>query len=171
MRQQVAKPLSRRNIRDYANIIRNSMGLSDQLLFPILQFLELFMPAIDQEFYLEILPKEKMGECFGVACPEEHKIVLREDVYNGAVYGVGMHRFTVAHEIGHYFLHNARSVVLARVDSKEKVPAFKDPEWQANCFAGELLMPAKLIKGMHFLDVTDACGVSPAAAQTQLSKI
>lgn len=170
MRQQVANPLSRKNIRDIAKTIRNALGLSNQPRFPILDFLELLMPAIDPKFYLEILPKEKMGECFGVACPEEHKIVLREDVYNGAASGVGMHRFTVAHEIGHYFLHNVGSVVLARVDSKEKLPAFKDPEWQADCFAGELLMPAELIKGMDCLKVVDACEVSPTAARLQLRK-
>jgi predicted metalloprotease len=147
------------------------MELSNQLRFPILEFLELFMPFFDNEFYLEILPKEEMGECFGVACPEEHKIVLREDVYNGAAKGVGMHRFTVAHEIGHYFLHKNGSVVLARIDTKEKIPAFKDPEWQADCFAGELLMPANLIKGKTYLEVTQVCEVSHSAALTQLSKI
>lgn len=128
------------------------------------------MPEFDPDFYMEILPEAKMGECLGITYPKEHKIVLREDVYKGASSGVGMHRFTLAHEIGHYFLHNDRSVVLARTDPKEHMPAYKDPEWQANCFAGELLMPAKLIKGMTPSEVANNCEVSLSAARTQLGK-
>lgn len=167
----VAIPLSRLDIREYTKRIREAMGFEKQLRFPILHFLEMVLPQIDPEFYLQILPRAEMGECLGLAYPKEHKIILREDVYQGAAEGVGMHRFTVAHEIGHYFLHTDRSVVLARTSPNECIPAYKDPEWQANCFAGELLMPAELIKGMSYKEVAQACQVSLTAAQTQLRKI
>lgn len=168
---QVAKPRSRKDIRDYVNGIRKVMGLASQPRFPIIEFLELIMPRIDEEFYLEILTYEKMGECFGVTCPEEHKMVLREDVYIGAANDEGMHRFTVAHEIGHYLLHRQGSVVLARVDPNAKIPAYKDPEWQADCFAGELLMPVELIKNMSLAEIVESCQVSLSAARVQHRKI
>jgi len=167
----VAAPLSRQNIRDYAKYIREIVGLENQLYFPILFLLEMVMPQIDPEFSLEILPKDEMGEYFGLTCPSKHKIILREDVYDGAVNGNGMHRFTVAHEIGHYLLHTNRSVVLARNNPEERIPAYLDPEWQADCFAGELLMPAELIKSMNANEIAFACRVSLAAARTQLRKV
>lgn len=166
----VANPLSREKIRNFTKMVREAMGLHDELNFPIMSFLENVMQEIDPNFYFEIVTREEMGECFGVAYPDEHKIVLREDVYNGAIEGDGMHRFTVAHEIGHFLLHGNRSVALARIDPKEKIPAYKDPEWQASCFAGELLMPAELIKNMDWLEIVDACEVSPSAARVQLRK-
>jgi Zn-dependent peptidase ImmA (M78 family) len=48
---------------------------------------------------------------------------------------------------------------------------FEDPEWQADCLAGELLMPYDLIKGMSDEEVALQCGVTMAAAKYQLSKI
>jgi Zn-dependent peptidase ImmA (M78 family) len=143
------------------------MGLSKQPRFPIMHLLEMIMPKIDEEFHIEILPYEKMGECFGVACPEEHKIILRQDVYNGACHNEGMHRFTVAHEIGHYLLHRQGTITLARLDPKEKIPAYRDPEWQANCFAAELLMPVNLIRNMSVDEVIQSCQVSFSAARVQ----
>jgi hypothetical protein len=165
----IAAPLSRKDIRKMVKRIREIIGLESQICFPILYFLENIMPEIDSEFHIEILPKEEMGECFGLTYPKEHKIILREDVYEGAANGQGMHRFTVAHEVAHYFLHKNGSVVLAR--TKGKLPAYMDPEWQADCFAGELLMPAHLIRGMNYKEVSLACQVSISAAQTQLSKL
>ncbi|MCC7491681.1 MAG: ImmA/IrrE family metallo-endopeptidase [Fimbriimonadaceae bacterium] len=47
-------------------------------------------------------------------------------------------RFTIAHELGHYFLHanqGERTGKAARSGMDERV------EWEANWFAGELLMP------------------------------
>ncbi|ABK45109.1 protein of unknown function DUF955 [Magnetococcus marinus MC-1] len=56
----------------------------------------------------------------------------------------GRYRFTLAHELGHWQLHRHLSfdedgqTILCRSKSK------KDPmEWQADCFAGYLLMPKK----------------------------
>ncbi len=65
-------------------------------------------------------------------------------------------RFTVAHELGHYVLHEGRTI---HVDENPKKLAFRinlrdeksakgddDDEKEANLFAAELLMPAKFLE-------------------------
>lgn len=56
-------------------------------------------------------------------------------------------RFTIAHELGHYFLHGNRDVFVEYRDNGErvnKVRGFK--ETQANIFAASVLMPRDLLE-------------------------
>jgi Zn-dependent peptidase ImmA (M78 family) len=61
-------------------------------------------------------------------------------------------RFSLAHELGHFFLHrgNYGSEPLVTIDdppSEEEVIATKDPaESEADLFAGELLVPLAMLK-------------------------
>ncbi len=70
----------------------------------------------------------------------------------------GRYKFTVAHEIGHWQLHrhyfqrNHAQVSLFEADAQPSIAcrtsARKDPmEWQADYFAGQLLMPKEMILG------------------------
>ena len=56
----------------------------------------------------------------------------------------------MAHELGHLLLHRVETITLAREDGD--IPPYKDPEWQANAFAGELLAPYEYIKDMSIID-------------------
>ena len=47
-----------------------------------------------------------MGDKHGETFPDEHIIRIREDVYLGAVNGCGRDGMTIAHEVGHLFLHD-----------------------------------------------------------------
>jgi len=68
----------------------------------------------------------------------------------------GRYRFTVAHEVGHWVLHRhqlmeSRCTPLLDGKSEPSIvcrdTAQKPPiEWQADCFAGYLLMPEELIR-------------------------
>ena len=62
--------------------------------------------------------------------------------------------YFVAHELGHCLLHTNQLVRLAQMPAVEQAAfhrggqvagheAFRDTEWQANAFAGALLMPAR----------------------------
>lgn len=55
--------------------------------------------------------------------------------------------------------------------TNKKVAAYRDPEWQAKCFAGELLIPAHLMVGCSIEESVDKCGVSYDAAEIQYRKI
>jgi Zn-dependent peptidase ImmA (M78 family) len=164
-RPYIAAPLSRKNILEIALVIREAIGLTPMDYFPVVKFLENVLPEIDEDFHLEIKDVGSMKE-YGVAYPKDRKIVIREDVYLNAIKGVAMHRFTLAHEIGHYFLHRPERIGLARTNEEPK--PFQKPEWQANTFAGELLAPSIAIAGMTVNEVMDKYGVSRKVAEIQM---
>ena len=165
-------PLSRRKIRAIARNVRTisaRFGGSDGAYFDIVRFLDVILPKLDSDFVLEILPKEEMGTAHGMTFPEEHLIQIREDVYQGAVRGEGRDRLTLSHELGHYVLHSG--IGMARAVADESVPVYRQSEWQANAFGGELLVFADYIPECD--DVAEAMtkfGVSSEAAEYQWSK-
>ena len=148
MTSQIAQPLSRKEIREIARDLRKALDLENEPYFPIMPFVEGILPRIDPKFELEILSKDEMHDFHGLTFPDRHQILLREDVYERACDGKGRDRFTVAHEVGHYILHIPSKIVLAKLEQGTAIPNFMDPEWQADAFAGELLMPAHLMKGV-----------------------
>ena len=170
----IATPMSRADIRNITNSIRKLFGLHKELKFPLIEFVEFVMPKfIDTEFYLEIVPKIEMPNFYAQAIPEEHKIILREDVYIGILNGEPRSCFTLAHEIGHYILHRKENIlVLNRYDTglNNIIPNYKKPEWQANTFAGELLVPHGKIINLTIPQIAIKCGVSLQVAQIQLNE-
>ena len=166
----IANPISRDEIRKFTQLLRRKAGAEKSLYFPVMQFLEWFMPQIDKDFSLEILPSSEMGNCHGKTYPIDHKIFLREDVYERACNDVGRDRFTVSHEIGHYLMHKPNNVQYARMENPKIIPAYMNPEWQANTFAGELLVPHHLIAKMDCSTIVEKCAVSYQVAQIQKSQ-
>ncbi|TYQ14837.1 UNVERIFIED_CONTAM: Zn-dependent peptidase ImmA (M78 family) [Acetivibrio alkalicellulosi] len=171
MQSYIANPVSRNNLRELAYTIRCNTKTENEFYFPVLEFIEIVLPEILNGFNYEILPEKLMGNHHGLTQPDKKLIKLREDVYIRALNGEGRDRLTCAHEVGHLFLHNKYSIQLARIGKGEKIKTYIDPEWQANAFAGELLVPAHLVKGLSAEEISSLCGVSLPAAQKQLSSI
>lgn len=167
----VARPKSRLEIRESANLLRRVFELQDDENLPITHLFENGLSIIDPQYNYEIAGINEMPNQVGLAQPSENKIIIREDAYEGAIAGIGQHRFTIAHEIGHYFLHREGVVSLARTSGNILIPAYKQPEWQANTFAAELLAPPHIIKGMSPEEVRDRCGVSLQVAHIQLKHV
>ncbi|KHF28293.1 ImmA/IrrE family metallo-endopeptidase [Anoxybacillus sp. EFIL] len=167
----VANPTSRKKIRALTNAIREILGLQDEKCFPVVEFLELGLPQIFHDFSYEIVAPHELKNKYGVTYPEKNVIRLREDVYENAISGIGRDRFTVAHEIGHFIMHRPGSIALARNQAIENIPKYRDPEWQANTFAAELLAPPHIIKGMSVKEIALCCGVSLYVAQIQSGQI
>ncbi len=171
MPQYIANPTSRKQIRDFTNMLRRLTGLYDEPYFPIVEFLELAMPKIFTAFEYEIVSTSEMPNEYGVTYPEKNKICIREDVYDRAIAGVERDRFTIAHEIGHFILHKPGNIALARSDLHQEIPAYRQPEWQANTFAGELLAPPQIISGLNKNEISSKCGVSLQVSEIQLKNI
>lgn len=171
MAQCVAAPLSREQIRKMARFIRRIAGEENKLYFDIVRFLDIILPQIDPEFSLIIEGKEKLGDCHGLTYPDRNEIHIREDVYNRALDGSGRDRLTMAHELFHLLQHEKSNISYARTSGNQKIVAFRDPEWQADAFGGELLIPAHLAKGMEADEIVSKCGVSYKAAYCQISKM
>lgn len=163
-----ADACSRKDIQGFVHSLKKKVGMEDELYFPILFFLENVLPLIIPDFTLEIVPIAQMGNKHGETYPSKNLIRIREDVYLRAEKGEGRDRLTIAHEIGHLFLHEDDCVALCRLEPNEKLKPYEDPEWQADCFGGELLASSYLIKGMSAWEVEEKCGVSGAAARCQL---
>lgn len=91
-------------------------------------------------------------------------------------------RFTIAHEMGHVWLHademcgkmNEESTI--KKFHRSEVRAYVNPEWQANVFAGCILMPRlnviKLLnEGRPIKDIADTFEVSMEAARIRAEKV
>lgn len=157
---------SRQDIRKLAMLIRKVQNAENELYFPILDFVEKTLPIIIPNFTFRVGTVEEMGECQGLTFPERNEIVIRADVYDRAHAGMGRDRLTIAHELYHYLEHSNATVAFARTGT-QRPPAYMDPEWQADAFGGELLVPYHLTKNMTVYEISDRCGVSASAAMTQ----
>lgn len=162
-----AKPLSRRAIRTVANIFRKIMNAESY--FDIIAFLERKMIDLDPEFILEIVEDDKLPFAYAQSYPDKHLIQVRESVYYGAINNNGRDRFTLCHEFGHYIFHSSENISYMRAD--RKLEAYKNPEWQANTFAGELLVPENIAREKTVSEIVNQCKVSYAVAQIQKQEV
>ena len=170
MTECIAEPLSRENIRTMAKKIRIIEGSYNQYYFDIVHFLEVTLPKLDEGFNFRVMTKKEMGECHGLTYPDRNEIQIREDVYERAYNGSGRDRLTMAHELFHLLQHEKENISFARTKNGGCVETFRNPEWQADAFGGELLVPHYLIGGMDAGRIAIECGVSLAAARCQLKK-
>jgi hypothetical protein len=79
--------------------------------------------------------------------PDDLRIEIPNKCYSSMLIGEGRARFTYGHEIGHALLHTEQiqgnSLSLQRNIAKLK--PFESSEWQANMFAGAILVPRKTL--------------------------
>lgn len=164
------EPRSRSDLRRLAHSIREVLGYENQFALPIVDLLDVFEEALPR-FSYSIIPDDELP-------PHKHadtnvytgEIRIKESVYEGARCGNGRDRMTIAHEFAHFITLCLLGFKLNRTVGSKKLRAYEDPEWQAKCLAGELMIPHDLIAGMNVFDVVQKCGVSESAARYQLSK-
>lgn len=79
--------------------------------------------------------------------------------------------FTLAHELGHFILTVALGVQLSRVSDEAAIKPFEDPEWQADTFASEFLMPFDQCIGKTSEEISVLFNVSMSCAETRERKV
>ena len=161
-----AIPLSRAKIRKFAKILRRAYDISTNVKFPTIEFLEFGLKSLGFDY--DICDKSELENCYAKTIPEEKVVKIREDVYIRATQGNPRDIFTILHEIGHVIFHNNRTIEFAR--NEEKIPIYMDPEWQANTFAAEVLVPADCIAGMTEDEIVDMYECSYEVAFIQLKE-
>ncbi|WGE89608.1 ImmA/IrrE family metallo-endopeptidase [Actinobacillus arthritidis] len=117
-----------------------------------------------------IIPDHEMKGILGLTLPSGD-ILLRQSVYDGACDGNGRDRFTIAHEIAHAIMHKEHIGLARPVEKSTKI--FCNAEWQANEFAGRLLLPdnyIELYKGSSVGDIAEMFGISYECAQIRINK-
>ncbi|MCD7731704.1 MAG: hypothetical protein LUI05_09465 [Oscillospiraceae bacterium] len=158
-------------LRRLAKKIREMLDLTDELNFPIVEVLEL-LHKFDEDAHFEVVEADELEENeHAVTDIISKTIKIREDVYEGACNGVSRDRMTIAHEFAHFITLCVCGFKLARSFGDVDVSPYRDPEWQAKCLAGELMIDPELVKGMSAIEISEVCGVSLPAARIQLSKI
>jgi Zn-dependent peptidase ImmA (M78 family) len=164
----VVPPMSTDAIRTFADKVRSAFVEKDKIEFPIMDVIEFRLGMVFDGFYIDIRDKESMGEDEGRVIGGTKGIALREDIYEGAWNGNGRDRFTACHELGHFLMH--RTITMARTrEDTDKI--FCDAEWQADTFAGTLLMSPRHLGGFKDPDdAAGACGMTGAAANVMWAK-
>ena len=175
LKVRITKPQSRKNLRQIASKIRSYLGIdSKQLYVDVLYCLEILIPEIDSTFQYEIFDPgdfDKPNEAF--YSPEKNCIFIRSDVYNKARDEDGRARFTIAHEISHYFLFKILGIPYFEdweniMDYSDAKLHSVDPEWQADVVGNYLLCEPECIKDFSEEDIVLYCGVTSSAAYTAL---
>ncbi|MGJ8584297.1 MAG: ImmA/IrrE family metallo-endopeptidase [Marinosulfonomonas sp.] len=163
----IVPPRGWADIGIFANTFRKGLGLGVAPWAPVIEVIE---NVLDQRLNLvrfDVGSEQEMGRAEGYTCPKGEFIMLREDVYTGVCAGESRHRFTAAHELGHWAMHT--NIPLARAHSGDGTPPYRLAEPQANQFAAEFLMPDFFISHRdNEVDLMKRFGVSRGAAHNRL---
>jgi len=101
--------------------------------------------SIAEQLHVE-LQKADLGEISGLVFQEKGKVIIGVNSKHSA----NRQRFTIAHELGHFFLHAQNPLYVDKVFALKlrdhvSSEAIDIDEIEANAFAAELLMPTKMI--------------------------
>lgn len=166
--------LSTKHIKDVTDVVSNLIGAVSggelRGARDIVGILDRHLPKLMPHFTLMIMEDHELPDAYARTYPGEMVIQVRQSVYEGARNGNGRDRFTLAHELGHLFLHSGVTAYARQEKCQHKV--YEDSEWQADTFAAEFLMPIDEARAMttsyalmqHF-------NVSETAAQMRIDKI
>ena len=138
--------------------------------FPIMEFLELVMPKVDPLFHIDPVEDSELPGRAAETFPESHRICVKQSIYNAACEGSYWARFVMAHELGHYILHDAENTAYAFPVPGEKIPSTVNPEKQADAFASELLAPVDLIDEPNDYLVSKHFGIPRGTAKIQMGQ-
>ena len=164
----VVPPQSFQSLKEFAEKVRSAFVSEEAIEFPIIEVLELKLPTLLKDFYLDPRDANTMGPLEGFVVAGKNVIAIREDVYIGACNGNGRDRFTCCHELGHFLLH--REIAMPRMSEKSD-PIYCDSEWQADTFAGSLMMSKRHVpKFVNEFAAAKACGMSQQAAEFMMQK-
>lgn len=153
-------PLSKKSILAKVRTFREALKMKENLYFNVVAVIELLHDVNLLEF--NIVEDYELKDAYAYYDPKSNSLYVRNSVYERAYCGDGRSRFTLAHELAHWFLHGEQAV-LARSLSGD-FPIYCNSEWQANTFASMLLMDPDLIKTLSIKQIVDQCEVSYQAA-------
>ena len=106
--------------------------------------------SIAEDFLGLRIEERDIGDCSGMLIPSERLIVVNAAEAMSGDTPTRRHRFTIAHELGHWICH-------ARPDPHSAAPSYcrtqdvshhtdRDLEREANVFGAELLMPEAAVR-------------------------
>lgn len=169
MQKYSAIPINRHQIRQYTYQLRKIFGISVDNRFPVVRFIEYVLYIVDEKFKFCVVPDEELEHEYAKTYPLEHKILVRNSIYEQAAAGDGKCILILAHELGHYLLHSELRICFAKSCVRETMPKEYNVEWQADVFAYELMMPFDVVKkAKSDKDISKKYGVDCEDARRQM---
>ena len=161
------KPSSGAKIRSSAQIFRDALGQTKPYI-KVTALLEALQDIDEIEF--EVVEDSILKDEEAVSYPDKGFMRIKQSIYDRAHAGDGHCRFTIAHELGHLFMHRGQASYARGTTGNHKV--YEDSEWQADTFASEFLIDQRLIpEDATAYDISQAFGVSMSAANNRLRKL
>lgn len=168
MTKYFCEPIKREDIKTIAKFFRRIYNPENNIYFPVVEIMDKF--SLDFKVKFDIVEDDELEEKVLADTDILGGVVrIKESIYNGACNGDGLSRMTILHEMGHYVLLKVVGIKFARASKETKYKTCMDPEWQAKCFAGEVMIDEELTKNMNVEEIKDKCGVSYPAAEYQYS--
>lgn len=163
--------LSEEVIEARANLVRNKLGIQHNYSFDSLSALN-NLRATAKNFSFRVGSDEELGTDEAIMDYDSDALIVRDFVLDNLRCGQGRARFTIAHELGHFFLgHRGRR---ARNKDKETylTSQQKIAEIEANIFASYFLIPTELGKSAsNVQELVDRFQVSISAAEIAFERI
>lgn len=141
-------PLSEGDIQIVAQNVRDLFYPIEHCYLDIVRIIEHKLHILCPRFHLEIVQDSSLPGREAEFDPEEWTMRVCESIYAAACNQDGHCRGTLAHELGHFFLHRFQKPTFGREDTDETIPYYLNSEWQADTFARHLLVPKHLAMGM-----------------------
>lgn len=172
-----ARPLSKEKIRFYAQEVRRFLRLDDYQRINAAKLLDVlselwkdygFQYAVLLDSDSRFKPREE-----AVTDISTGMIYIKESVMYEACHCKSKRAlFTICHEIGHFLFHRMLGgMIIARSQRAHRIKIYEDPEWQADTFASEFLMPINAVMCMTPTKIRNAYGVSQKCAETRYKKV
>lgn len=159
-------PLSAYKIREKATLFRETIG-QKKAYVNVVALLDFLQDIGFLEF--AVVEDHDLGEEEAVTYPDKRFMLIKQTVYDKAAEGDGHCRFTIAHELGHLWMHRGQASYARGTTGRHQI--FEDSEWQADTFASELLIDQRLIPAnADEYDISETFGVSHSAARRRLEK-
>ena len=161
-------PLKIVEIENYANNLRRELGIAPNSPFPVLEVIEKFhFNGLLTIQYLEDDNSIFEEDTPAKYNPAENFIYVKESVLEELENHEYRANFTLAHELFHYFQCQVLGFEFEEVDN---CPSYSDPEWQADEFAGQLLIPTEYVETYDTLELSNMFKVSETCAATRKVK-
>lgn len=158
-------------IREKTQVIRNVLGYDSRPYINIMECVENLAANEIVDYEVHDDDEWPYGNDLASYTPVDNCIHLKQSTYDKAVkLNDGMSRFTIAHELGHAILHRNFRLSKSSVSSTDH-EFYEDSEWQADCFAGEILIDARHFNiGDNCATIVEKFKVSPTCANVKLAR-
>lgn len=167
MYNYIVEPLSRFDIRQIVKAFRNFLGIKYESYIDVTTLLDVLSKKFKDFSYQVVANNTLPKKVFATTDINSGKIRIKQRIFDKACDGNGFARYCIAHEIGHFILLKLCGFELAKADKNIRTPKYMNPEWQADCFAGEFLMGYDAVKNFSINELVLHCGVSELAATYQ----